>query len=223
MLSIFNLFSIYLRSKIYFYWEEKKVFQLFYPCCLFQKCDLAIKEAYRFCNPFTISKKFLRKKGEKEINVYGEIPLTSLLKIAQECKIMPHDHVFELGCGRGRAAFFLRSFLCCRVTAVDFIPFFILKAQKIVEMLKMEHLTFICDDILQVALEDATCIYLYGTCLSDKLITQLCGSFLSLATKVKIITLSYPLKDYHKEFEIIKQFTVAVPWGSIDVFLNQKL
>lgn len=182
-----------------------------------------MKEAYRFCNPFTISKNFLRKKGEKEINVYGEIPLTSLLKIAQECEIVPHDHVFELGCGRGRAAFFLRNLFCCRVTAVDFIPFFILKAQKIVEMFNVEHLTFVCDDILQIALQDATCIYLYGTCLSDKLITQLCESFLSLSTKVKIITLSYPLKDYHKEFKIIKQFTVSVPWGSIDVFLNQKL
>lgn len=223
MLSIFSLFSIYLRSKIYFYGEEKKVFQLFYHCHLFQKCDLAMKEAYRFCNPFTVSKKFLRKKGEKEINVYGEIPLTSLLKIAQECEIRPYDHVFELGCGRGRAAFFLRSFLNCKVTAVDFIPFFIARAQKIVERFKIEHLTFICDDILHIDLEEATCIYLYGTCLSDTLIAQLGGSFLSLPAKVKIITLSYPLKDYHKEFEIIKQFTVAVPWGNIDVFLNQKL
>lgn len=223
MLSIFSLFFIYLRSKIYFYWEEKKVFRLFYPCHLFQKCDLAMKEAYRFYNPFTISKNFLRKKGEKEINVYGEIPLTSLLKIAQECEIMLYDHVFELGCGRGRSAFFLRSLLQCRVTAVDFIPFFILRAQKIVETFNIKHLTFVCDDILHVALEEATCIYLYGTCLSDKLITQLCGSFLSLPTNTKIITLSYPLKEYHKEFKIIKQFTVTVPWGNIDVFLNQKL
>lgn len=210
---------VYLRSKIYFFQEEKRVFQRFYSCDLFQKCDLALKKVYRFYNPFTISKEFLRKKEEKEIDVYGEIPLTSLLLIAKECEITPHDHVFELGCGRGRAAFFLRSMLLCSVTAVDFIPFFIVNAQKIVEMLKIERLTFICNDIQHVALNQATCIYLYGTCLSDSVITQLCRS---IPKEVKIITLSYPLKDYYEGFKVIKQFTVPVPWGEIEVFLNRK-
>lgn len=223
MRSIFNFFFIYLRSKVYFSREEKKIIQLFYSCNLFRKCDLAMKRAYCSSNPFTISKTFLRKRGEKEIDIYGEIPLTSLLKIAKECEIESHDHVFELGCGRGRAAFFLRSMLHCRVTAVDFIPFFIVKAQKIVEALHIEHLTFVCKDMQYIALGEATCIYLYGTCLSDRVITQLCVSFLSISAKVKIITLSYPLKDYYKEFRIIKQFVVSVPWGEIEVFLNQKI
>ncbi|MEK7339131.1 MAG: class I SAM-dependent methyltransferase, partial [Verrucomicrobiota bacterium] len=87
--------------------------QLFYSCDLFQKCDLALKKMYRFRNPFTISKNFFKQKKQKEVDVYGEIPLTSLLLIAKECQIAPHDHVFELGCGRGRAAFFLRSVLLC--------------------------------------------------------------------------------------------------------------
>lgn len=219
MRSIFSLFIIYLRLKIYFLREEKRVFQLFYSCELFQKCDLALKKKYRFRNPFTISKRFLKKREEKEIDVYGEIPLTSLLLIAKECEIAPHDHLFELGCGRGRAAFFLRSVLLCSVTAVDFIPSFVLNAQKIVEVLNIERLTFICNDIQHIALNQATCIYLYGTCLSDNVITQLC---VSLPAKIKIITLSYPLKDYHKEFKTIKQFAVPVPWGKIEVFLNQK-
>ncbi|MCL6756092.1 MULTISPECIES: class I SAM-dependent methyltransferase [Candidatus Rhabdochlamydia] len=210
---------VYLRSKIYFLQEEKRVFQLFYSCELFQKCDLALKKKYRFLNPFTISKRFLKKREGEEIDIYGEIPLTSLLVIAKECEIAPYDHVFELGCGRGRAAFFLRSVLLCSVTAVDFIPFFVLNAQKIVEALNIKRLTFICDDIQHVALNQATCIYLYGTCLSDNVITQLCAS---LPAKIKIITLSYSLKDYHKGFKTIKQFTVPVPWGKIEVFLNQK-
>lgn len=210
---------VYLRSKIYFFQEEKRVLQRFYSCDLFQKCDLALKKAYQFHNPFTISKEFLRKKEEKEIDAYGEIPLTSLVLIAKECEIAFHDHVFELGCGRGRAAFFLRSMLLCSVTAVDFIPFFISNAQKIVEMLNIERLTFICNDIQHVVFNQATCIYLYGTCLSDSVITQLC---ISLPKEVKIITLSYPLKDYCKGFKVIKQFTVPVPWGEIEVFLNRK-
>lgn len=210
---------VYLRSKIFFFQEEKKVLQLFYSCDLFQKCDLALKKVYRFRNPFTISKIFFKKKEAKEVDVYGEIPLTSLLLIAKECKIAPHDHVFELGCGRGRAAFFLRNVLLCNVTAVDFIPFFVLNAQKIVERLNIERLTFICNDIQYIDLSHATCIYLYGTCLSDSVIKQLC---ISLPKKVKIITLSYPLRDYHKEFKTLKQFAVPVPWGEIEVFLSEK-
>ena len=219
MRSIFNLFMVYLRSKIYFFQEEKRVLQLFYSCDLFQKCDLALKKVYRFRNPFTISKNFLKKKQEQEIDIYGEIPLTSLLLIAKECEIAPNDHVFELGCGRGRAAFFLRSVLLCSVTAVDFIPFFISNAKKIVEMLNIECLTFICNDIQQVALNQATCIYLYGTCLSPSVIKQLCAS---LPSKIKNITLSYALRAYYQGFKIIKQFSVPVPWGKIEVFLNQK-
>lgn len=65
MRSIFNLFMVYLRSKIYFFQEEKRVLQLFYSCDLFQKCDLALKKVYRFRNPFTISKNFLKKKTGK--------------------------------------------------------------------------------------------------------------------------------------------------------------
>ena len=210
---------VYLRSKVYFLQEEKRVFQLFYSCELFQKCDLALRSKYRLRNPFAISKRFLKKRGKKEIDVYGEIPLTSLLLIAKECEITPHDHLFELGCGRGRAAFFLRSVLRCSVTAVDFIPFFVVNAQKIVETLNIERLTFICDDIQHIALNQATCVYLYGTCLSDRVITQLCTSF---PAKIKIITLSYPLKDYYQKFKTIKQFTVPVPWGNVEVFLNQK-
>ncbi|MDR2539690.1 MAG: class I SAM-dependent methyltransferase [Chlamydiales bacterium] len=219
MRSIFSLFIVYLRSKIYFFQEEKKILQLFYSCDLFQKCDLALKRKYFFRNPFTISKKFFKKREGREIHVYGEIPLTSLLLIAKECEIAPHDHLFELGCGRGRAAFFLRSISLCSVTAVDFVPFFVLNAQKIVEALHIERITFICDDMQHIDLSQATCIYLYGTCLSDDVIKQLC---ISLPKKVKIITLSYPLKDYHKEFNIIKQFIISVPWGKAEVFLNQK-
>lgn len=219
MRSIFSLFTIYLRSKIFFLQEEKRIFQLFYGCDLFQSCDLALKKKYLLRNPFAISKRFLKKRKEKELDVYGEIPLTSLFLIAKECEIAPYDHLFELGCGRGRAAFFLRSVLLCSVTAIDFIPFFVLNAQKIVEAFNIERLTFICDDIQYIDLNQATCVYLYGTCLSDDVIKQLC---ISLPKKVKIITLSYSLKDYHKEFKIIKQFTVPVPWGKVEVFLNQK-
>ena len=109
--------------------------------------------------------------------------------------------------------------MLCNVTAVDFIPFFVLNAQKIVETLNIERLTFVCDDIQHLVLNQATCIYLYGTCLSPSVIKQLCAS---LPSKIKIITLSYALRDYYQGFKIIKQFSVPVPWGKIEVFLNQK-
>lgn len=222
MLSIFSLFIVYLRSRLYFFWQERRVSQIFYNQSLFQKCDLAIKKAYRVHSPFAISKDFLKKRGEIETDVYGEIPLTSLEKIAKECALEACDHVFELGCGRGRAAFFLRTIIGCRITAIDWIPFFITNAQKIAEMFCVERITFMCTTIQSVELHEATCIYLYRTCLSDKMITQLCVRFISLSSQVKIITLSYPLKDYHPGFKTLKQFFVSVPWGRIEVFLNQK-
>jgi SAM-dependent methyltransferase len=222
MQSIFNFLFIYIRSQIYFFFEEKKVLKIFYKDSLFRKCDLAIKQTYLERNPFIISKEFLKERQEKDTDVYGEIPLTSLLRIAKECNVRSCDHVFELGCGTGRAAFFLRSIIGCSITAVDWIPFFIVHAQKIVQRLHIERMTFICADMHFVKLTEASCIYLYGTCLTDESIMQLCSRFLSLPVSVKIITLSYPLETYHADFKVIKQFNVAVPWGKIEVFLNQR-
>ena len=95
------------------------------------KIDLALLMSYLFQNPYKISKNFLIARHETEIYAYGETPLTSLEKIARSAKLTDRDVVLELGCGRGRTCFWLRSFIGCKVIGVDFIGTFIDKANQV--------------------------------------------------------------------------------------------
>jgi hypothetical protein len=190
----------------------------------FAKVDSYLVYSYLFTNPFRISKHFLKNKGEKDIYCYGETPLTSLDKIARECKLTSSDTLFELGCGRGRTCFWFNSFIGCKVKGVEIIPEFINRANRIKNKFKISGIEFLQDDMLHTDLTGATAIYLYGTCLEKNFIHRLIDRFSALAPGTKIITVSYPLSDYTSKplFELMKRFPVKFSWGIADVYLQIK-
>lgn len=199
--------------------EQKEVKRLYYGNKQFKSCDNALSRLYRLSNPYRICRKFLQTLGEKEVDLYGETPLTGLEKIAREASLGPQDHLFELGCGRGRGAFFLAHHIGCHVTGIEWVPEFINKAKKIKSP---SHLSFRCEDMFACDFKGATAIYLYGTCLEDHSIHKLISSFKNLPTGTKFITVSYPLSDYSSQFRLIKTFSINYPWGEADVFLQVK-
>lgn len=182
-----------------------------------------MRSSYFFHNPYPISRKYLQSKGESEIHVYGETPLTTMHRIAQEFEFKPSDFVIELGSGRGRSAFFLREYWGCHVLGIERIPFFANKALQIVHLAGCEHISFACMDMMEADFSSATIIYLYGSCLSDDEIASLIQKFEQLPAHVKIITVSYPLSDYSEKFKTVKQFTGSFPWGETEIFLNHKI
>lgn len=200
-------------------WKVKKTFHANEP---FRSCDQALRSVYLFSNPYRISRKFLTQKGEREVHLYGETPLTSLAQIADECRIKSSDYVIELGCGRGRGAFFLSYWFGCAVKGIEWIPEFVNKANGVAKSLNCSKVSFSCEDMLEADLSDASVIYLYGTCLDEFSIRKLLKGCEKLVPGTKIITVSYPLTDYDPSFSLIKQFTVSFPWGEGEVFLHKK-
>lgn len=194
----------------------------YYRCWHFLKVDVCFFFSYLFRNPFTISKRFLEKRGESDPFRYGETPLTTLAKISEECGIQHDDTVIDLGCGRGKTVFWWRCFLGCRVVGVDMIPEYIEKAKKIKSLTKLEGVDFFCQDITEVDLCDVTVVYLYGTSLDDAVIRALVQRFESLKSGIRIITTSYPLTTYttSSKISLEKTFTVDYPWGSTNVYLH---
>lgn len=183
--------------------------------------EKAFKKAYRFRNPFTICKKFLRKRGEKLIHAYGETPLSVFSLIAEECLLSKEDVVIEMGCGRGIGAVFLSNLVGCHVVGIDWVPFFIETAKSLLQAcFPSVSVTFLCEEMQTADFSKATVIYLYGTCLLDEEIASLTGKFESLPPSVKIITVSYPLSDYSSSFCTIKQFSASFPWGQAEIYLN---
>lgn len=196
----------------------------YYPNSTFAKVDLALLWSYFFQNPFRISKRFLIERKASEIYAYGETPLSSFEEIVDQCEIGPQDIVYELGAGRGRLCFWLNAFIGCRVVGIEYIPEFVQKAQDIQKKYQLQHLEFICEDMLKANIDDATVVYLYGSCLEDDAIAVLVEKFAKLPKGTKIITTSYSLAEYdtRDRFEVAKQFSVRFTWGTGEVYLNIK-
>jgi SAM-dependent methyltransferase len=217
----FISFVVYFKVKWFLYKEKREVHRRF---PTFLRFENALNRAYRFHNPFRICKEFLRRNGDQFPDAYGETPIPVLAKIAQECNLNSEDVFFDLGCGRGRGAIFLSQLIGCRTVGIDWIPFFIQTAQNIITSFSPRLSThFRCSNILAADLSEATVIFLYGTCLSDEVIRSLISRFEKLSLQTKVITVSYPLRDYNPRFHIQKQFTALFPWGKGEIYINSLL
>lgn len=173
---------------------------------------------YLFHNPYRVSRKFLQRRGDSDVHLYGETPLKTIDKLCLEAGITKDDHLFELGAGRGKTSFYVRERFGCNVTAIEQIPLFVNKAKQLNKLLSL-GVTFLCEDYCLADLSKATLIYLYGTCLPDDLIYKLCKQF---RAGQKIISISYPLSDYDPQFQVLKKLEVTYPWGNTEAYINGK-
>lgn len=218
----FQLLILRFAFELKSFWEYLVViFKYYLRNRRFAKIDLRLLKGYFMNNPFRISRKFLLEKGESEIYAYGETPLTTMELISKECGITSKDKVYELGCGRGRACFWLKEFVGCEVVGIDFVPEFIQRANEVKEHFRVEGVEFIEEDFLKTNFSDATLIYLYGTCLKSAEIHSLIKRIQKLNPGVKVITVSFSLTDYlsHEKIKLIKTFVTSFEWGKAEVFL----
>lgn len=200
--------------------ESVRVVFRYYRNLRFVWLDCLLASQYLLKSPYRISKQFLKKRGESNIYAYGQTPLSTLDRIAKECRLFSKDVVYDFGCGTGRTTLWLTTFVRCRAIGIDFLPAFIKKAQKVQRVGKAHRVAFRAEDFLETDLKDATAIYLYGTCLEDEMIHKLIQRFMSLPRGTKVITVTYPLTDYSDGFSVDKKFKGRFPWGKTDIYLN---
>lgn len=204
-LKFFEPFELlYLRAKIKLYHlrEERRVRALFYHDPLFARLDQAFLKT---TNPYKIPKAF----------PYGETPLTTFKQIADRFKITKDDSLLELGCGRGRGAFFLTFYTGARVKGIDWVPSFIAQAKSITQ--GQDHLSFECRDFFSTDFRGTSVIYLYGTCLEDFFLEKLGQKIRKTSFEGKIITVSAPFPGGR----VKDQFIGSFPWGKAEIFLNR--
>lgn len=198
-------------------WLEDRSFYKVFGDPKFQEIDKELKKAYFWKNPYTISREFYEAIGEKDVHQYGETPLTTMSKITRALKLSAEDHIYEYGAGRGRTSFYLSHFTNAKVTAIEHNPVFVEKAKLIAEKFSVP-VEFLEKDFLDIEPDDATVIYLYGTCLPDKVIYDLCDKF---KKGVKVVTISYALCEYDKRFSVKQKLRVRFPWGETEAYINQ--
>jgi len=189
------LAELYYRFKLpLFNWnEERWVRKHFYHEAAFKELDLKLLDSP---NPYHQAKVF----------PYGETPLRVLYEMGKAAGLKPTDHFVDLGCGRGRAVFFMSHVFGCRATGIDLTHSFISRARK----LKTDRTEFICQDFFNYDLKDATCIYLYGTTYATERLQQL-----KFPADARLLTVSEPLLSPHKEIR------ARFPWGQSTIFLSE--
>lgn len=204
--------------------EYLRVISRYYSNSLFRSADLSLLRRYLFQSPFTISKKFLRGKGDEDIYTYGETPLTTLDLISKECDISSADRVFELGCGRGRCCFWLRCMIGCKAVGIEYIPEFVAAANAVKKEKALQGVEFRLEDILEADYSGATLLYLYGTCYDELFLKKLIKRLSRLPPNTRIITVSYSLNEFTKEplFEVIKHFDAPFTWGNGEVYVQRR-
>ena len=93
-----------------------------------------------FSNPYRVCRKFLQKKGAKEIYAYGETPLETYRKIAAVCGVGPNDEWLELGAGRGKGCFWIANLIGCRVRGIEWVPQFVWMARALKTVFSAQRL-----------------------------------------------------------------------------------
>jgi SAM-dependent methyltransferase len=178
----------------------------------FLKIDFSILLQYFSKSPYRIVR-------DLTLEAYGETPFSVMDSIAKALELKPSDHLYELGCGRGRACFFLSYFYRCKVTGVEIIPIFVKKAEEIKMKFCQDNVTFHCSDLFSEDLSDASCIYIYGTTLDDESIKTLTKKIESLRPGVKVVTISYPLES--SKIQVKKEIPVSFPWGKTTGYIGE--
>lgn len=175
--------------------------------------DLLLQALYLFSNPFRICRRFLEKKGEKNIYAYGETPLSAWGKIAALAEIKAHDVFCDFGCGRGRLCFWTASNIGCTTIGIDWVPTFIRRARLLAFLFGLKKMRFKCAKITDVPLEQVTVAYLYTFHADEE---QL--DFSRLPVGARVISLSEPLPYYR--FSIKATAKITFPWGETEVFVH---
>lgn len=203
---------------LFILWKEQgRVIRRFYFANLrYAFIDLNLHWLYLGSNPYRMCRKFFQKRGEPNIHLYGETPLTTWASIVALAKIQKNDHFLDLGCGRGRLCFWTHYWIGCQVTGIDWVSSFIRRANFLSRLFRMQNIQFVHQRMIDVSLEQATVIFLYTYHPDEE-----CLDWEHVAIGTRIITVSDPILK--KGFTTIRQMTASFPWGETDVYVNKKI
>jgi SAM-dependent methyltransferase len=189
----------------------------------YREVDLDLRWRYLLRGPYAVCKAHCVALGEYNPYQYGETPMRTLDELCRRFDIRSTDSVYELGCGPGYTALWLRLVCGCRVVGIDRVPHFVTRAQRLVRRHGLDRIDFRCQDLLATDYSEASFVYLYGTCLDDEVIRQLLTHLEGLRAGARVLTVSYSLSDYgSRSFELIDRAQLRYTWGTATTYLQRR-
>jgi len=190
----------------------------FYQNKVFRKIDFELLKIYSVNDQFQVSISESRKIHLKRQNLtYGETSLLAIDKIMKFIKPKESDIFYDLGCGTGRICFFVNTFYKLNTNGIDLIPSFISNANKVIDKFKLENISIVKNNWLEMDLNDGDIFYIAGTCFSEEIINELLEKLRTLKVGSIIISVSNNFEaDYLK---LIKSMTLPFSWGQSTVYI----
>lgn len=201
--------------------DQGNAIRFFYKSPRFALLDLTFGLFSLFSNPYRTCRKFLQKKGEKDIYSYGETPYTTLQQLASACNLQPNDRWLELGSGRGKGCFWIAHFIGCEAIGVEWVPQFVRMGRLLKSCFRIKNVSFHMQNMEETDFASISAVYLYGTCLQDESTRRIVDKMKSLPQGARVISISSPLES--KAFVLKKTFDVSYPWGEAEAFLHERI
>ena len=149
---------------------------------------------------------------------FGETTLKTVREILRRVPLKADDTVFELGCGRGRAAFLIHFLTGARVVGVDLVGSFITTGRRLARWTGCEsHVQFVYENFLQTDISSADAVYACALCLNKETRAQLAQKVRECRPGTPLITVGWdPRRDW---LEPVDSFSAGFSWGSANVYL----
>lgn len=188
----------------------------------YRALDRALAGAYRWSNPFSLSKRAKRKLSlPREDLVYGETPILTAWHILTQLGVDQADHIVELGGGRGVFSLVAVSAFGSEATVLEVVPAFVRRTRQIAARLGLERLQARQADILSQPLAQGTVYFITATTFSDDSWRKLDALLCAAPAGSKAVSLSMPLNRAY--WRIDDQALMPFSWGDNTVFFQTRL
>lgn len=151
---------------------------------------------------------------------FGETNLKAVREILRRVPIQADSVMYELGCGRGRAAFLFHFLTGAKVIAIDVVGPFIVTGRRLARWMGCEqHVLFCFENFLHTELQDADVIYACALCLSKETRDQLAQNISQCREGTYLISVGWnPQRDW---LRAIDDFSASFSWGKASIYLKQ--
>lgn len=151
---------------------------------------------------------------------FGETTLSAIRQILARVPIKEDSTVYDLGCGRGRAAFLIHFLTGARVVGLDLVGPFIVTGRRLARWMGCDqHVIFGYENFLQSHLRDADVIYACALCLNQDTREMLAAKLSHCEPGTYIVTVGWNPK--RKWLEDLDSFTASFSWGRATVYVKR--
>lgn len=223
-LILFALIAILILSRKYFeIWLWRRRLKL-------KQHALQFNQLYQGVNGFILSKQARQQKDACEY-VYGEIEFESFIALLSLCRIHSDSVFYDLGSGTGKAVIAAAMVFQLK-KSIGVELFSTLHDTAALQQQKLSgqglyqsvapKIQFINQDFLKLNYDGATLLFINATAFFDpywQTISKHLENCLSPGTVV--LTSSKALRS--QQFLTLKTTSIAMNWGIVDIFMQQKI